>query len=276
MDEWQFLRSRRPIEFRPEEEVRFSMNSRLVMAVSVLGLSLASGAQSTSTPSISAVSDQSSPSSKSASAPQPESGEIVGGRLMHQEDPKYPKEAREQKLQGQVVVQITVEETGEVSRAAALSGELPLAKAAVNSVVKWRFQPFTKDGHPLRVQQNVVFNFAPGNKVAELQLPLSEPTAAKLPSVFRVGGRVSAPRPLYSPDAGYSEEARQAKYEGVCVLTLIVGPDGLPWNVRVARSLGMGLDEKAIEAVKRWRFQPAMKDGKPVAVAINVEVQFRL
>jgi len=131
----------------------------------------------------------------------------------------------------------------------------------------------------LRVQQNVVLNFDPTNKVAELQLPLPAPTVAKLPSdhgLFRVGGGVSPPRPLFSPNPEYSDEARKAKYQGVCVLSLIVGPDGLPWNIRVARSLGMGLDEKAIEAVKQWRFQPAMKDGKPVAVAINVEVQFRL
>lgn len=251
------------------------MNPRAVVALIVFALSLASGAQSTTATSTSGLSGHASP----PSATHPESGGITGGQIIHREDPKYPKEARKQKLQGQVLLQVTVEENGSVSRAAALSGELPLAKTAVNAVVKWRFQPFRQNGHPLRVQQNVVLNFAPTNKVAELQLPLPAPTPAKLPSglgVFRVGGGVSAPRVSYSPDPEYSDEARGAKYQGVCVLTLIVGPDGLPWDIRVARSLGMGLDEKAIEAVKQWRFQPAMKDGKPVAVAINVEVQFRL
>ncbi len=94
--------------------------------------------------------------------------------------------------------------------------------------------------------------------------------------VFRVGGGVSAPRALDTPDPEYSEEARKAKYQGTCVLWLIVGPDGKPRDVKVARALGMGLDQKAIEAVKTWKFQPAMKDGKPVAVQINVEVNFRL
>jgi len=93
---------------------------------------------------------------------------------------------------------------------------------------------------------------------------------------FRVGGGVSAPRPISTPDPEYSEEARKAKYQGTCVLWLIVGPDGRPRDMRVARSLGLGLDEKAIEAVKNWKFEPAMKDGKPVAVQINVEVSFRL
>jgi periplasmic protein TonB len=94
--------------------------------------------------------------------------------------------------------------------------------------------------------------------------------------VFRVGGGVSAPRALDTPDPEYSEEARKAKYQGTCVLWLIVGPDGKPRDVKVARALGMGLDQKAMEAVRNWKFQPAMKDGKPVAVQINVEVNFRL
>lgn len=94
--------------------------------------------------------------------------------------------------------------------------------------------------------------------------------------VYRVGGGVSAPRALYAPDPEYSEEARKAKYQGTVVLWVIVGPDGRPHDIRVQRSVGMGLDEKAIEAVRSWRFEPARKDGQPVAVQINVEVNFRL
>src|ERR1700680_1353796 len=94
--------------------------------------------------------------------------------------------------------------------------------------------------------------------------------------VFRVGGGVSAPRVVYQPDPEYSAEARRARYQGTCVLCLVVGPDGRPRDIRVARSLGLGLDEKAIEAVKTWKFEPALKDVKPVAVQINVEVSFRL
>jgi protein TonB len=93
---------------------------------------------------------------------------------------------------------------------------------------------------------------------------------------YRVGGGVQAPRPLETPDPEYSEEARKAKYQGVVVLWLVVGPDGRPKNIKVERPLGMGLDQKAVEAVQRWRFEPATKDGKPVAVQINVEVNFRL
>jgi len=94
--------------------------------------------------------------------------------------------------------------------------------------------------------------------------------------VFRVGGGVSAPKALDTPDPEYSEEARKAKYQGTCILWLIVDQNGRPRDVKVARALGMGLDEKAIEAVRNWKFEPAMKDGRPVAVQINVEVNFHL
>lgn len=94
--------------------------------------------------------------------------------------------------------------------------------------------------------------------------------------VFHVGGGVSPPRVIYQPEPEFSEEARKAKYQGVCTLGLIVGADGRPSNIRVLSSLGMGLDEKAIEAVKNWKFEPAMKEGHPVRVEIAVEVDFHL
>src|SRR5256885_97190 len=94
--------------------------------------------------------------------------------------------------------------------------------------------------------------------------------------VYKVGGGVSAPRLLVSPDPEYSEEARQAKDQGTVVVWMILGPDGRPQKLKIQRALGMGLDEKALEAVKQWRFEPAKKDNQPVAVAISVEVNFHL
>lgn len=94
--------------------------------------------------------------------------------------------------------------------------------------------------------------------------------------IFSVGGGVSAPRAIYQPEPEYSSEARQAKYQGTVVLSLVVGTDGNAHDVQVAHSLGLGLDEKAIEAVQQWRFEPAMKDGRPVAVGVAVQVNFRL
>jgi periplasmic protein TonB len=94
--------------------------------------------------------------------------------------------------------------------------------------------------------------------------------------VFRVGGGVTSPVPLYKPEPEYSEEARKAKFQGTVVLYVEVDPTGKVVNPRVVRSLGLGLDEKAIEAVLKWKFKPGYKDGKPVTVAATVEVNFRL
>lgn len=94
--------------------------------------------------------------------------------------------------------------------------------------------------------------------------------------VFRVGGGISAPQAISTPDPDYTEEARTAKTQGTCILGLIVDAEGRPRDIRIVRGLGFGLDAKAVEAVRQWRFEPAIKDGKPVNVQISVEVSFRL
>ena len=94
--------------------------------------------------------------------------------------------------------------------------------------------------------------------------------------VFRVGGGVSAPTLLSKVEPEYSEEARKAKYQGVVLLYVEVDPSGKAVNIRVLHSLGLGLDEKAMEAVRKWRFRPGVKDGRPVTVQAQIEVNFRL
>jgi periplasmic protein TonB len=94
--------------------------------------------------------------------------------------------------------------------------------------------------------------------------------------VFKVGGGVQAPQVLSKPEPQFTEEARRAKHEGTVLLWLIVDAGGRPQNIKVVRALGMGLDEKAVESVRQWKFSPATKDGKPVAVEVKVEVAFNL
>jgi protein TonB len=94
--------------------------------------------------------------------------------------------------------------------------------------------------------------------------------------VFRVGGGVTAPLLVLKVEPEYSEEARKAKYQGIVTLYVEVDPSGRASNVKVLHSLGLGLDEKAIEAVKKWVFKPGRKDGRPVTVAATIEVNFRL
>ena len=95
---------------------------------------------------------------------------------------------------------------------------------------------------------------------------------------FRPGtGGVGYPTCAYCPNPQYSEEARKAKYQGTVVLHVVITPDGRATNLEVIKGPGLGLEEKAIEAVRTWRFNPAIgPNGKPVPVAVSIEVTFRL
>jgi periplasmic protein TonB len=94
--------------------------------------------------------------------------------------------------------------------------------------------------------------------------------------VMEVGGGVSAPKVIYQVDPEFSEEARRSKFSGNVYVSVIVDEQGMPTRVHIVRGIGMGLDEKAIEAVKQYRFKPAMSKGKPVKVAVDVNVQFNI
>lgn len=124
-----------------------------------------------------------------------------------------------------------------------------------------------------------------GDPLGRLVAPINCPGAAETPSdagaglrpgVFRVGGGVSAPSLIGKVEPEYSEQARMAQCQGTVVLRLEVDPDGRPANVRVVRGLGLGLDENAIEAVRKWQFKPGYKDGQPVTVEATVQVSFRV
>lgn len=94
--------------------------------------------------------------------------------------------------------------------------------------------------------------------------------------LYNVGGGVSAPVVLHSVQPEFTEEARQSNFQGSITIQLIVDAQGNPQNVRVTKRAGMGLDEKAIAAVRQYRFKPAMYQGHPVAVQIQVDVDFHL
>ena len=94
--------------------------------------------------------------------------------------------------------------------------------------------------------------------------------------VYRVGGDVTAPVLTYRTDPEYTEQARAAKYQGTVLLYVEIDQNGIATNIKVERGLGLGLNEKAIEAVKQWKFKPGQKDGAPVTVQATVEMNFRL
>ena len=86
----------------------------------------------------------------------------------------------------------------------------------------------------------------------------------------------SEARAIYSPQPDYTDEARQAKLQGVCVVSFIIGVDGKTSNIAVVKKLGMGLDQKAIEAVSKWRFEPSRKNGRPIPTHLTLSLTFKL
>lgn len=95
-------------------------------------------------------------------------------------------------------------------------------------------------------------------------------------AVYRTGELTKIPVLVYKVEPDYSDEARQARCHGTVVLGVIIDELGQPKHIRVLKPLGLGLDEKAVQAVERWRFSPGIRDGRPVCVAANVEVNFQL
>jgi TonB family protein len=114
------------------------------------------------------------------------------------------------------------------------------------------------------------------------EIPTGETVRAQMtvpvpgPGVYRVGNGVSAPHIVEHPDPAYTEEARAAKLQGTVLLQVVVQPDGTAGQIQVLRSLDAGLDQKAAEAVGKWKFQPGVKDGRAVPVQATIEVNFRL
>ena len=174
-----------------------------------------------------------------------------------------------------------------------------LDEFALNTVAGDRFKPGTYKGLPVSVSEIVTVTLyacmdekknSSGQQTDQVRLwsqteqkatplrnsQMETDDSADIGTIYSVGQGVSAPDILYSRDPEYTDQARRARLQGSVLLSIVVDTHGIPQNVKVVRPLGMGLDLKAIDAVMKFRFKPAMKDNTPVPVNINVEISFRL
>jgi TonB family protein len=141
-----------------------------------------------------------------------------------------------------------------------------------------------QDSAPAADKTTVAGDAAMSSPPAQGGLPSPQQSTALAPgirapdwsSVARVGGPVKPPRPMLAPDPVYTEIAKASGLQGVSILWVVVDELGMPVRIRIQRPLGAGLDDKAVEAVRQWRFTPASAHGRPIAVQINVEINFRL
>jgi len=234
------------------------------------------------------------PAAAPGAASSPNQGELrVGGyvppsgsvmtppKLISKVEPEYSETARAAKYQGTVVLKVDIVPDGTAQNISVQrSLGLGLEEKAIEAVRKWRFQPGTRDGQPVTTTSTIEVNF---------RLLADPPPAASTPAgqaaigqavpdngVFRVGGGVTAPKLILKVEPEYTEEARLAAYDGTVILYVEIGTNGLAQSIKVTRGLGLGLDEKAVEAVSKWRFEPGTRFGVPVPVAATIEVNFRL
>jgi TonB family protein len=129
--------------------------------------------------------------------------------------------------------------------------------------------------------------FAPPQAPSPLPEAPSTAGAPDAPGIYTVGNGVTAPRVVFAPEPEFSEEARKHKISGNVLVSLVVGVDGKPSDIKVTKSIGevlapkskkvaLSLDEKALEAVRQYRFEPAMFEGHPVPVRLTVAINFQI
>ena len=179
---------------------------------------------------------------------------------------EYPKDTTPPQPEATAHLVASVNDQGNVESVTVTRSATPeLDALASQAISNWRFVPATQNGKPVPSK-------------AEIDVVFTNPHPAVIVNgIWRVGvAQVTAPRAIKAPDPEYTKAARKAKIAGTVVLWLVVNKQGLPEQIRVQKSLDPGLDQKAVDAVKRWKFDPARRDGEPVAVMINVEVNFRL
>jgi TonB family protein len=222
----------------------------------------------------------------------------------------FPKHCNE--YDGVVKLSAIIETNGIPRNIHEVSGELRLVDFAIELIAAQRFKPGAHDGVPSPVAIEATLGLhtcwqrpkgAENGESYGLTLRshpviaievLTQPQAAlekvnskgdkgaalepdAIPGVYKIGANISKPILLNEIEAEYSDYGRKERIQGICVVSLIVDAKGVPQNVHVIRSLEPSLDDNAVDAVKQWRFKPAMKDGTtPVPVMVTVEVDFHL
>lgn len=228
---------------------------------------------------------QDKPAAFPAKSPAAHSLNVEPGVLIRAVNPTVPADAAPKKRRGEIVLQVTVASSGSVQDVTVVSGEPVLVGPAIDAVRQWQFAPCIQDGRPVESQITVSVSYDLGRGASD---PVDEsPAILKEPpedvtqeiesgQLFQLRDGVTFPKALDMPRPEYSEAAQKAKLQGDVLLGVVVDTNGKARSVWVVQTLGAGLDENSVEAVRRWSFTPATKDGKPVPVLVNLAVPFRL
>jgi TonB family protein len=179
--------------------------------------------------------------------------------ILYREKAKYTQEAKDNQVEGMVVLNAVFGADGQLGEINVVRG-LPygLTEKAIEAAKKIRFNPAVKDGRPVSVRGSLEFSFSLYSDSIQAMSASLRPTI------------------LYKENAQYTQEAKDNKIAGMVVLNVVFGVDGRIGEIKVINGLPYGLTEKAIEAAKKIRFNPAVKDGQPVSVRGSLEFSFNL
>ena len=219
---------------------------------------------------------------KSTSAQHPD---VEAGVLVRAVNPTVPADASPKQRRGDVVLRATVASSGNVQDVTVVTGEPALTGPAIDAVRRWQFAPCIQDGRPVESQITVTVSYdlsrsasASADESSSVPREPQEDVVHEIEQgqVFQLRDGLTFPKDLGMPNPEYSEAAQKARLQGDVLLGVVVDTNGKARSVWVVQTLGQGLDEKSVEAVRRWSFTPATKHGKPVPVLINLAVPFRL
>jgi len=196
-------------------------------------------------------------------------GEIKPPRLIKKVDPVYPEEARRERIEGVVILEATTDKEGNVINIRVLRSKDPLLdQAAMDAVRKWKYQPFYINGEP----KGLIFTVTVRFRLKERETEKFDKGAV----VAEEDKNIKIPKLLKKVDPVYPEEARKALVQGVVVLRVRVNEEGLVEQILVMKSESGLLNQPAIDAVKKWKYEPLLIEGKPTPAVFNVTVAFRL
>jgi TonB family protein len=221
------------------------------------------------------------------------SAAVVAGMALSKPDPVYPAEAKAAHVQGAVILHAIISKQGAIEKLEVISGNGMLVNSARDAVSQWTYKPYLLNGQPVEVETSITVNYTFGDSTNVVgPVPPADEASN---GVRQVGGGVTGPVVIYQPEPEFTKEAKKAKVQGVVTVSLVVDEHGQPQNVHIVRGMGIGPDgrpdpklkkaarkaadgmnQSAVDAVKQYKFKPAMENGRPVAVYLNVEVNFEI
>ena len=216
--------------------------------------------------------DDTSTPAPSSSAAIPDSTKVELIKGVHA---VYPEAAREKRLQGEVWLKVHISETGDVEGADVLSGDPILAEAAVDAAKKWKFKPYIKDGHPVKVLYKMPMDFAFNGNVTDIQTPPANAGSSSNPNPPQISTGVSEGLLIHKVQPVYPADARQLHIQGTVVLRAFIDETGRISGLEPI-SGPKELIGAAIGAVQQWRYRPYMMEGKPTKVETRITVIFQL